>query len=93
MIVEIDLKPLKEFIINCVENLDYEVNFNFLFDESTKEVFMEILKGSSDMDSESIMDANKFSYLQGHTHFLSYSQKWEYSPPSASDYTTFLESY
>lgn len=93
MILTINLTMLKSFIKKLIDNLNVEISFNFLVDEETGKVFMEISKGISDMDSESIMQGNKFSYLQGHTHFRSFSKDWKYSPPSATDYTTFLESF
>jgi hypothetical protein len=86
-----DLNPLREFIKLLIENYDLEFSFNFLQDEYG--LFIELTKGVSDMSTDVIMQNNKFSYFQGHTHFSSYNRDWKYYPPSANDYVSMLTNY
>lgn len=94
MNVTINLEPLRYTLDYFINKENVEYNFNFLVDLKNT-LFIELTKGVSDLSdpNASIMDGCKFSYLQGHTHFASYSKDWVCSPPSSKDYIKMVESF
>lgn len=94
--LEFDLTFMKSFIKRLINEFNLEFDFNFIINETDNKLYVEIIKGVSDMSKKTIFNSGTyFGYLKGHTHFNSFMLKnnWKYAPPSSADYNYVFKHY